>query len=76
MQFAPQQLNGGPKYSASTRIGNWYEEIAIEEAKLNDFKQKSQNGNSKLRNLQSKISKCTQKVAFISLSFVMCITFE
>lgn len=26
MQFTPQQLSGGPKFSHTTRVGNWYED--------------------------------------------------
>jgi hypothetical protein len=28
MQFTPQQLSGGPKYSAKVKIGNWSEDRA------------------------------------------------
>ena len=37
MQFTPQQLAGAGRYSHKTRIGNWCEDLAIEEVKLNDF---------------------------------------
>jgi hypothetical protein len=29
MYFTPQQLSGGPKYSAKTRVGNWSEDIDL-----------------------------------------------
>ena len=32
MQFTPQQLAGGGRYSFKTKIGNWSEEKALEEA--------------------------------------------
>lgn len=28
MQFTPQQLSGGPKYSNKVKIGNWSEDRA------------------------------------------------
>eukprot|EP01033_Poteriospumella_lacustris_P022176 gene22176-16614_t len=37
MKFTPQQLAGGPKFSSVTRIGNWQEEIALEESKVDNF---------------------------------------
>ena len=37
MQFTPQQLAGAGRYSHKTRIGNWCEDLAIEEVKLQDF---------------------------------------
>lgn len=33
MQFTPQQLQGGTKYSHKTRIGNWYEDMEFDETK-------------------------------------------
>lgn len=29
MQFTTQQLQGGPKYSYKTRIGNWNEDLEL-----------------------------------------------
>ena len=37
MQFTPQQLAGGGRYSFRTKIGNWSEEKALEEIMLQDF---------------------------------------
>jgi hypothetical protein len=31
MYFTPQQLAGGPKFSSKTRVGNWSEDIVIDE---------------------------------------------
>jgi hypothetical protein len=44
MQFTPQQLTGGPKYQHCTRIGNWSEDIEIEEIKLKDYLKKKETG--------------------------------
>jgi len=62
MQFTPQQLSGGPKFSSSTRIGNWQEEVSLEEAKLTDFRKRSNKGNLAIRQLEGKMGICTQKV--------------
>jgi hypothetical protein len=33
MQFTPQQLSGAGKYAHSVRIGNWNEDIVLEEVR-------------------------------------------
>ena len=38
MQFTPQQLAGAQRYGNKTRIGNWFEDLCIEESKRNEFK--------------------------------------
>eukprot|EP00347_Sterkiella_histriomuscorum_P021558 403333558 len=40
MMFTTQQILGGPKYSHKTRIGNWQEEMELEEIKKIDYDQK------------------------------------
>ena len=62
MQFTPQQLAGGPKYSAVTRIGNWLEELSLEEAKVANFQTRSSNGNLALRKMELKITTCCEIV--------------
>ena len=64
MQFTPQQLAGGARYKPITRIGNWMEEIAIEEEKLKDFQSNSSGGSVNLRKQQAKLSRCTQLVGY------------
>lgn len=44
MMFTPQQLTGGPRYGESTRIGNWSEDIELDEIKLKDFLKKKEHG--------------------------------
>eukprot|EP01036_Dinobryon_divergens_P042192 gene42192-56038_t len=62
MQFTPQQLGGGPRYSATTRVGNWYEDISLENAKIEEFQSRSKTGSLQVRKLREKISKCSQLV--------------
>jgi len=33
MQFTPQQLSGGPKYTSAVKIGNWAEDRAKAEVR-------------------------------------------
>jgi len=44
MQFTPQQLTGGPKYHHRTRLGNWSEDLELEEIKLKDYLKKKESG--------------------------------
>jgi hypothetical protein len=62
MQFTPQQLAGGQKFSSSCRIGNWQEEIALEESKLSNFEKKAASGSLALRKQQIKVMRSTEPV--------------
>ncbi|OQR91494.1 hypothetical protein ACHHYP_04656 [Achlya hypogyna] len=44
MQFTPQQLVGAGRYSATTRIGNWNEDLMLEEARMKDYRVQKQKG--------------------------------
>jgi len=44
MQYTPQQLAGGGKYSRGVRIGNWYEDSDYADAKLLAFAKKKASG--------------------------------
>lgn len=44
MQFTPQQLTGGPRYQHKVRIGNWSEDLELEEHKLKDYLKKKETG--------------------------------
>ena len=37
MQFTPQQLAGAQRYMSKTRVGNWLEDMCLEEEKLAEF---------------------------------------
>lgn len=62
MQFTPQQLQGGPRFSSSVRIGNWQEELVVEEAKLESFRKRAASGSLSLRKQQAKLTKCNEIV--------------
>jgi hypothetical protein len=63
MQFTKQQLTGGPRYQPKARIGNWCEEIAVEELDFKSFKKNSaqETVNSTKRWLRN--AKCLQQVS-------------
>ena len=62
MQATPQQVSGGSLYSHKTRLGNWQEEIAIGEAKLENFRKRSETGNLALRKQEIKMERCNEIV--------------
>ncbi len=37
MQYTTQQLQGGPKYSHKTRIGNWNEDFELDNVKKSNY---------------------------------------
>ena len=37
MQFTTQQLRGGGKYSVKAKIGNWYEDMVLDETKFKEY---------------------------------------
>ncbi len=62
MKATPQQVSGGSLYSYRTRLGNWQEEIAIGEAKLENFRTRSETGNLALRKQEIKFQRCNEVV--------------
>lgn len=60
MQFTPQQLTGGPRYQHRVRIGNWSEDLELEEIKLKDYLKKKETGSlmvtSKQRQLEESLA--------------------
>ena len=63
MQFTPQQLAGGHKYSAKTKVGNWYEDALLEEAKYADFQRTYTSGTLALRKQEEKKARCLKHVS-------------
>lgn len=44
MQFTPQQLVGAGRYAPCTRIGNWNEDLMLEEARMREFQLRKKQG--------------------------------
>lgn len=40
MQYTTQQLQGGPKYSYKTRIGNWNEDLELDHIQRSNYNAK------------------------------------
>jgi len=55
MQFTPQQLVGGSRYSTSVRIGNWSEDLELDDLKLKDYLSLKESGNLKVNTKQKKL---------------------
>jgi len=55
MQFTPQQLTGGPKFHHKTRIGNWSEDLELEEIKLKDYLKQKETGTLKVTAKQQQL---------------------
>jgi len=61
MQFTPQQLTGGPKYQHRVRIGNWSEDLELEEIKLKDYLKKKETGSLLVNAKQQQLEECLFK---------------
>jgi hypothetical protein len=61
MQFTPQQLTGGPKYQHKCRIGNWSEDLELEEIKLKDFLKKKETGSLLVNAKQKQLEESLQQ---------------
>jgi len=62
MKATPQQVQGGSKYSNKTLLGNWAEELAVSESKLQGFRMKSESGSLGLRKQEAKVVRCNDVV--------------
>jgi hypothetical protein len=58
MQFTPQQLTGGPRYQHRVRIGNWSEDLELEEIKLKDYLKKKETGSLLVNAKQKQLEEC------------------
>mmetsp|Transcript_8865 Transcript_8865/g.21595 ORF Transcript_8865/g.21595 Transcript_8865/m.21595 type:complete len:286 (+) Transcript_8865:482-1339(+) len=63
MQFTPQQLVGGSRFSNTVRIGNWSEDADLEDLKLKDYLMKKEEGdllvNAKQKKLEAALGPVT-----------------
>lgn len=62
MQFTPQQLAGGARFSSTTRVGNWLEDVQLEETKIAEFRRRKETGQLALGFRQAKANTCNQPV--------------
>ncbi|GMI00940.1 hypothetical protein TrVE_jg7309 [Triparma verrucosa] len=62
MNFTPQQLAGGGSYNCKTRVGNWHEDVCLEETKFADFKRARATGTLTMGMFNKKVATCTSAV--------------
>lgn len=55
--FTVQQTQGGPRYSSKVLIGNWSEDVDLEQVRFKDFLKKRETGGLSVHQVQGKISK-------------------
>ena len=62
MQFTPQQLAGAGRFTAHTRIGNWLEDVQLEETKFMDYAARKEQGKLASNFRQQKLVITSQRV--------------
>jgi Ca2+-binding EF-hand superfamily protein len=55
--FTTQQQQGGPRYSAKTLIGNWSEDMELEQIKFKDYLARREQGQLVVHQIERKLSK-------------------
>lgn len=56
MYFTPQQLSGGPKFAAKTRVGNWSEDYDLQQSRIQDYMQQKENNKLVLTQTQQRFA--------------------
>ena len=59
--YTKQQLQGSGKYNSKCRIGNWNEDLEMEETVLKDYLAKRTNGTLKVDLFQKRMNKALVK---------------
>ncbi|OMJ78708.1 hypothetical protein SteCoe_21428 [Stentor coeruleus] len=62
MLFTNQQTQGGPRYSSKVLIGNWNEDVELEQVRFKDFLNKRETGSLSINQVQGKVSKSMMPV--------------
>ena len=55
--FTVQQTQGGPRFSSKVLIGNWSEDVELEQVRFKDFLKKRETGKLSVHQVQGKIAK-------------------
>mmetsp|Transcript_31091 Transcript_31091/g.69806 ORF Transcript_31091/g.69806 Transcript_31091/m.69806 type:complete len:310 (+) Transcript_31091:51-980(+) len=63
MQFTPQQLAGSVSYNPKTRVGNWVEDICLQDYHQAHFEDKKNNGSLELQRRRAKLGAGNAPVA-------------
>ena len=62
MQFTPQQLAGAGRYNSTTRIGNWNEDVVLNEYRMKEYRLRKQRGQLAAMSQQTKFDISNQRV--------------
>lgn len=62
MNFTPQQISGGSKYSYKTKIGNWYEDMESREERMKRYIKDKEENKLAVNLTQQKYAKSFKKV--------------
>jgi hypothetical protein len=65
MQVNAQSSKASARYAPHTRLGNWFEELALDEAKQSDFQLRAFKGSSHTNKYQHKMALCKQRVSLV-----------
>lgn len=62
MLYTTQQLTGGPRYSNKVKVGNWYEDMELEEIKNKDYTGKKENEALGVTTMEKSFKKTKRRV--------------
>lgn len=60
--FTVQQTQGGPRFSSKVLIGNWSEDVELEQVRFKDFLKKRETGQLSVHQVQGKLAKSLIRV--------------
>ena len=62
LNYTTQQLQGGGKYSVKTKIGNWYEDMVMDETKFKDYIRLKESNNLMVAKKENKYANLLKKI--------------
>lgn len=62
LHFTTQQLQGGGKYSTKCKIGNWYEDMELDEIKYKDYLKRREDGKLVVTSKEGKYEKILKRL--------------
>jgi len=62
LNYTTQQLQGGGKYSVKTLIGNWYEDVIMDETKFKDYIRSKESNNLLVAKKENKYATLLKKI--------------
>ena len=71
LNYTTQQLQGGGKYSVKTKIGNWYEDMVMDETKFKDYIRLKESNNLMVAKKENKYANLLKKIPLESFNGVL-----